>query len=115
MSTRADRKAEKRVCNICYEPVSPKNRSRRHVDEKGNKCGARICKTCMEKILCSFSRTPTCPFCRKELPRINSERPDKKTGQSIIYLVERVFQLMDEGNNDDALDLLEDVDGIVFE
>jgi len=114
MSTRAEKKAEKRVCNICYEPVSIKNRSRRHTDEKGNKCGARICKTCMEKILYSYSRTPTCPFCRKLLPRINSESPDKKSGQSIIHLVERVFRLMDEGNSEGALDLLEDVDERVF-
>jgi len=114
MSTRSEKKAEKRVCNICYEPVSIKNRSRRHTDEKGNKCGARICKKCMEKILYSYSRTPTCPFCRKLLPRINSESPDKKSGQSIIHLVERVFRLMDEGNSEEALDLLENVDESIF-
>jgi len=111
MSTRAEKKAKKRVCNICYEPVSPKNRSRRHVDEKGNKCGARICKTCMDKILYANREDSRCPFCRKELPKIKLEPFLKESGVSMnIYLVERVFRLMDEGNSEEALDLLEDFD-----
>jgi len=111
MSTRAEKKAEKRVCNICYEHVSIKNRSRRHVDENGNKCGARICKTCMDKILSVNREDSRCPFCRKELPKIKLEPFLKNSGVSMnVYLVERVFRLMDEGNNELALDLLDELD-----
>ena len=107
MQNKAAKKAEKRVCQICYEPVSCKQKCRSHCNAEGIKCNARICKTCMSKALQTDDR---CPFCRKELPMKKMAIVKDVDNEVRVHIFNTFLTLLREGGAEDAMGYLDYVE-----
>lgn len=107
MEKRATRKAEKRVCQICFNPVTPKEKCRSHNNDNGIKCKSRVCKTCMEK---SLQVNPCCPFCRKELKPLKIKKEVESEAGSALetHILESFSRILAQENGaENALRYLE--------